>query len=380
MKVMDEISLLRQVRNDIPDRTPEEVARGRAALLAHIDGEDNSGSSSHRHGRRTAAWFGASVLTAAAVTVVLVIAPNVLTGNNVNNGDGIVAEPSDIPSATIDSMVLTSAATVLKTAAVETLRSNDPVVGAGQYLLVQTNAVNRTSGTIEADRAKIDANGGEIEEEDLVSYAQGTRDDLYIPANRDDEWVWVRYAPTTVETFGPRSEALAQESLVPPGGTERLPGGAFPDGTSTLDSYYVGTEPVRGYDALPRDPQQLLAMIYDLTVGQGPSPDGEALVWIADLLRWGTVPADLRAALYEAAAKIPGVTITEAQATLDGTTGIAIGRDEDVNGFRQDIIIDPATGQFIGERTVLLKGWGDAPAGAVMNSTSVTTTVVDSAP
>jgi hypothetical protein len=375
---MDEISLLRRVRNDIPERAPEDVGRGRAALFAHIDGEESPGVNSNPHRWRIAAWVAASVLTAAAVAVVLVIAPKVLSGNNGN--DGVLAEPGVTPTATSGSMVLASAATVLKSAAVETLGSSDPVVGPGQYLLVQTNAVNLVQGSIEADRAKIEANGGSIEEEDLVSYVEGARDDLYIPANRDDEWVWVRYTRTPVETFGPRSEALAQEALVVfPDQTMRLPGGAF-DGGSAIDSYYIGTEPVRGYDALPRDPQQLLATIYELTVGMGPSPDGEALVWIADRLRSGTVPADLRAALYEAAAKIPGVTITEQQATLGGTTGIAIGRDETVNGFRQDIIIDPATGQFIGERMVLLTGYGDVPEGTVMNSTSVTTTVVDSAP
>ncbi|AZS37141.1 hypothetical protein CVS47_01771 [Microbacterium lemovicicum] len=387
---MDEISLLRQVRNDIPERAPEDVARRREALLAHIDGAANPIASSHRHSTRTATWLGVSLLTAAAVAIALAIAPNVLSGNTINNGnDQIVAAPSAVPTATADVMVPASVVTVMKAAAIETLKVSDPVVGPGQYSLIQTNAVGRTSGSIEADRAKIEAQGGESKEEDLVSYLQGVREDLYIPANRDNEWVWVRHAPTVVETFGPRSEALAQESETFPGGTERLPGGAFTSGGSTIDSYYIGTEPVRGYDALPRDPQQLLGTIYDLTVGQGQSPDGEALVWIADRLRTGTVPADLRAALYEAAAMIPGVTITEQQATLDGTTGIAIGRAEpyvydDVNGtrggFRQDIIIDPTTGQFIGEREVLLKAFTDMPAGAVTRSTSVTTTVVDSAP
>jgi hypothetical protein len=47
----------------------------------------------------------------------------------------------------------------------------------------------------------------------------------------------------------------------------------------------------------------------------------EAFVTIADGLRTGVVPADLRAALYKAAALIPGVTVGDRQATVDGRTG-----------------------------------------------------------
>ena len=96
---------------------------------------------------------------------------------------------------------------------------------------------------------------------------------------------------------------------------------------------------------LPRDPYRLLNSIYKQTVGQGQSVDGEALVFIADLLRTGVVPADLRAALYKAAAMIPGVTVTEGQANLDGRTGVAIGRlEEGPAKTRQELIIDPGTG------------------------------------
>jgi hypothetical protein len=89
----------------------------------------------------------------------------------------------------------------------------------------------------------------------------------------------------------------------------------------------------------------------------------------------------MRAALYKAAAGIPGVTITDRAATLDGHTGVAFGRDEG-NGVRQEIIIDPSTGLLIGERQVLLKD-GVLPgvrAGESMGWTAVTTTVVNSAP
>lgn len=77
---------------------------------------------------------------------------------------------------------------------------------------------------------------------------------------------------------------------------------------------------------------------------------------------------------------IPGVTITDQQATLNGTTGVAIGRLEPANNVQYDIIIDPKTGQYIGEREVTLIAYASFPAGTTTSWTAVTTSVVDAAP
>jgi RNA polymerase sigma-70 factor (ECF subfamily) len=124
----------------------------------------------------------------------------------------------------------------------------------------------------------------------------------------------------------------------------------------------------------------LLNNIFKKTMGQGQSIDGEALVFIADLLRTGMVPADLRAALYKAAALIPGVSVTDGQATLGGRKGIAIGRVEETSHTRQDIIIDPKTGLLIGERQVLTQAQGPIPAGTATTLTTIGTSVSDTAP
>lgn len=92
------------------------------------------------------------------------------------------------------------------------------------------------------------------------------------------------------------------------------------------------------------------------------------------------VPADLRAALYKAAALIPGVTVTDEQATLDGRKGIAIGRVETASHRRQDIIIDPKTGLLIGEREVLTAPEGSMPAGTATTWTAIETTISGTAP
>ena len=74
------------------------------------------------------------------------------------------------------------------------------------------------------------------------------------------------------------------------------------------------------------------------------------------------------------------MTVTEKAATLDGRKGISIGRTESKTAERQDIIIDPTNGLVIGERLVILNGQPGIPAGTALGSTSVTTSVVNSAP
>jgi RNA polymerase sigma-70 factor (ECF subfamily) len=205
--------------------------------------------------------------------------------------------------------------------------------------------------------------------------------ELYVPADRDDEWVWMRGLRRPYQTFGPASEAAAQDDW------NRQLAKRAPDYQENVralgGSFYGSPGPdFDELDALPRDPYRLLNYIYRTTLGSGPSPDGEALVWIADTLRGGGIPADLRGAIYEAAAMIPGVAVPEGQATLNGRAGVSIGRLEPSNGLRQDIIIDPKTGQLIGERSVIVnpKEGSPFPAGTSEGWTAITTTVVDEAP
>lgn len=356
---MDEISLLRHSRNDIPERSPQDIARGRAVLFRAIEDESPFSLTDKvripepraRRRRRAMAWTGFSALAATGLTVALVAV-------NVLGVGGAIGTPDR------------AAASVLDSAAAATLKFSDPTVGPGQYKLVRTDAVYAGSGSVDS--------GGPV-----VSFLEKSQDELYIPANRSDDWVWISCMRTPFQTFGPASEALVKEVYKPGVDTSafrRLPGGARPDGAPFAGYHDETGRRSEAYDALPRDPQQLLDRIYTFNGKAGQSRDGEALVWIADTLRGGTVPAEVRAALYKAAALIPGVTITEEQTTLNGRHGTAFGRVETSDNIRQDLIIDPATGQFIGERQVALDSYNGLPAGTTISSAAVTTTVVDAAP
>lgn len=128
--------------------------------------------------------------------------------------------------------------------------------------------------------------------------------------------------------------------------------------------------------ALPRDPQALSDRVYADSAGQGVTPDDEAFVTIADVLRSGLVPADLRSALYQVLRTVPGVVVTEQEADIDGRTGVALGRD-DATGGSVEIVIDPATGEVVGEREqIALPGTTDTVATQVR----VDRAVVDSVP
>ena len=83
------------------------------------------------------------------------------------------------------------------------------------------------------------------------------------------------------------------------------------------------------------------------------SPDDEAFVYVADVLRSGVVPADLRSALYSVLKTIPGTVVVDRQVTLeDGRSGVAIGRN-DIFGTHNEFVIAPGTGEVIGDRSFM---------------------------
>lgn len=116
------------------------------------------------------------------------------------------------------------------------------------------------------------------------------------------------------------------------------------------------------FDDLPRDGAKLYALVDGAYNGGSASRAEDNFVKMTDVLSRGTVPADLRGPLLEALSMVPGVTVTMDVATLDGQTGIAIGRTEPLRvGQRSEIIIHAENGRVIGTREVSTQavfGWG----------------------
>lgn len=356
---MDDLQLLREMRSDIGSAPPATLARGREKVMAKIGPASTFVATSGAHAKDTVSpiRFRRRVLIASAAATLLV--GGIVVADVVRPGG---------PGATAE------AAEVLNDAAVATIRTSDPVVGPGQYLKIETTEL--TGGGMRA------ADGSDM------SWQETTGGQVYVPADREGEWVWNREERVPLESSSEAAKAAAAEirkrnasSLWPEGqprpvGIQRAPGGAFYGNEPTV---IIGT-PLKDAGSLPRDPRALLDIIYERTKGAGKSPEAEAFVTIADGLRTGVVPADLRAALYMAAGLIPGVIVGDRQATVDGRTGIAIGVPSPDGGTRTDIIIDPTSGLVIGEQDVLLKDYPGSPAGTVSTWTSVKTSVVNAAP
>jgi hypothetical protein len=120
---------------------------------------------------------------------------------------------------------------------------------------------------------------------------------------------------------------------------------------------------------LPTNPHALLAMIYRVERGHGPGPDQEAFVTIGDLLRNTIAPPKVAAALYRAAALIPGVTLVPDATDAIGRRGVAVARIGPGidGGIREELIFSRSTLRLLGERTVI------ARTGATTSATAIIT-------
>jgi hypothetical protein len=318
---MDELTLLRATRSEIPEPSLDDLEAGLARLEQRM--------SRRRPSARRRLVPVAAVAAAAAVAVIV--------------GQSTVAVQS------------ASAVSVLRAAATNTIRTADPTIGPGQFLEVKT--LGHTTVVSGDDR-----------------WMRPMTQEVFIPQNASAEWILVSTEGKPDWFANPESRVAALDSWAakdPSSLTTEL---------RAKDGAFFGS-PWQQFDVatLPRDPQALLDWFERYNNGGGASRDEENWENMVQLLRSG-IPADLRAALYQALALIPGVTVGDRAATLDGRTGIAIGRTETLRGDRQEIIVDPDTGQLIGYRDVVTLPVFGYPVGDVISSTSVTTTVVDSAP
>ncbi|WP_328333838.1 CU044_5270 family protein [Kribbella sp. NBC_00382] len=122
---------------------------------------------------------------------------------------------------------------------------------------------------------------------------------------------------------------------------------------------------------LPTDPKALYKRLKK-DAPRNSRGETELLVYAADALRTGQVPADVRSALYRALGNLDHLEVSDRAANLDGKVGIAYGSDDGKE--RQEIIIDPRTGDYIGERQVVTSG---KQRGQVVGFSSVAMSIVD---
>jgi hypothetical protein len=275
---------------------------------------------------------------------------------------GLVAAAAVVVSGSPASRAPAMSAPAVLELAAATVRS-EPVVKPGQFLVFRTRA-NYLAITSPAQGPE-------------YAYLSPEIDETFLPYDHDPRTEVRRttHLPATVFFGAGAREQAAEDGAaqkkveVTTGPPARIPelGGGF-------------TPPPTDPDTLALDAHELLAFLRADQLSPGASADENAFENAAEIFRTGPVKPPTRAALYRALALIPSVTVITRTAVLDGSSGTALALSTASGASRQEIIIDPGSGQYIGERQVTVDGFGEIPAGTEMESTSVTLSVADQAP
>lgn len=150
------------------------------------------------------------------------------------------------------------------------------------------------------------------------------------PAVRDDQYVYtVTQGTQQIEDEGRdtfrRSDWQAVDGKRD--GLARITVLAGPSGKGTRDMRLEAdpnSTTYRELQALPTDTDRLYERIWAATEGQGPTHEEAALEMIGSMLRSATLLPDVDAALYRAAAKVPGVTVVDNAQDAAGRTGVGL--------------------------------------------------------
>jgi hypothetical protein len=104
--------------------------------------------------------------------------------------------------------------------------------------------------------------------------------------------------------------------------------------------------------SLSRDPAKLRARLLTGKVEGGPPGPSEAFTQVGDLLRETDAPPALRAALYRAAAGLPGVKSLGTVTDKLGRRGVGLAFDS--HGVRHELIFSARTSALLAEQEVLV--------------------------
>jgi len=118
--------------------------------------------------------------------------------------------------------------------------------------------------------------------------------------------------------------------------------------------------------SLPSDPEKLLEALR-----RGKTPDQSFEAFRGALQESYATPAQ-RAALYEVAGRIPGVTRDPGAQDHDGRPGTGFTFDDTDNKMRTQVVIDPQTHALLGVTATTLPGyWDDYKPGTVIGWTVI---------
>lgn len=346
---MSDLDLIKGFRAGVKEPDPERVGAAWVNVLEGLEGEARVPSRQVIRGRRR--WAIPSSLAAAAVALA-------------------IALPAILPAGGPGGARSAEAARVLRRlASVAANQPAQPAPAAGQYVYTKSESFQRF----------------------LYVVGNGRPNFSFVQSATREAWIGPDGTGRLLETSG--------EVMFPsPRDREAWVAAGSPDlfgGETSDESFGPGELHFLDLSTLPTDPEQLLAVIEEREIVGGPDGDWETFVIAGDLLRETYAPPDLRAALYEVAANLPGVEFVGKVMDALGRPGIGVAYTTP-QGVRQELIFDPDTAQLLGESEVMVNpeetgleigpdiypgtiygGWGE-PGTVVYSAVYLVSGVVDS--
>jgi RNA polymerase sigma-70 factor (ECF subfamily) len=201
--------------------------------------------------------------------------------------------------------------------------------GPGQYLYVKSTGVSESIGVVQGGAS-------------CVEHTPST----------DESWIGADGTGEQRSVAGtPMFTSAADRAVCQRLGMARSPVGV-PQTTWFAPGCLSGTYTQSGQN-LSTDPATLLQQMR--RIDGGPLTPAEDFTHVGDFLRGTALPAAVRAALYRAAATIPGVRLLGTVLDHAGRSGIGVAYPQTGGGL-DELILDPRTSALIAEQTVDASG------------------------
>jgi hypothetical protein len=213
-------------------------------------------------------------------------------------------------------------------------QSAAPVRAPGQFQYTETVSLNEVD--VESEHHPYAVDYSQHEQQWIGSDSSGrqvaTSTDPTFPTRRDHaNWV-----------------ASGRRSLTIPHGDDFFGPGQLSDGPENLAT-------------LTTDPASLARLISARKIEGGPAGPAEDFTQVGDLLRASSAPPALRAALFQVAVRIPGVTVVANARNHSGQPGTGLEYVSPVTAGpergqvdQRELIFDPATSALIGEQSAFV--------------------------
>ncbi len=305
----DELELLRRYRGEPDHPTGTAMAAARAALDQAIEHERRPARRGVHGWPSGSRWIVRVAVVLAAAVVALVLAGALRSGSTAGPPPALAAP------------------TVLERLAHVAARQGGDVPGPGQYLYTASHSLTQSFTQVKR---------GVTCYSEVQEYRQN--------------WISADGRGLVRETTG-SPHYLSPQSAA---GCSSAPyGGGAPRGTSNMWAApgCLSINPI-ALGSLTHDPRRLRGRLLTGKVEGGPPGAAEAFTQVGDLLRETDASPALRAALYRAAAGLPGVKYLGTITDHLGRRGLGLAVDS--HGIRHELIFSASTSALLGEQGVLV--------------------------